>query len=118
MKKKDTSGSQRTNDSTFSDVPWTLIANHFLSTIQLYDDTAIFIQRKENAVANNISSPKELPENLELFERDYVYDVKMRSDKLVTFKIIIGTKSNCWKTLKDGQLYKKMVANDWYMNYV
>ena len=108
----------RTADSTFSDAPWTLVARHFLSTIQLYDDTAIFIRKKENTLANKISSPEELPENPELFERDYAYDVKMRSNKLVTFKIIIGTKTNFWKTFKDGQLYKKMVSNDWYVNYV
>ena len=95
----------RNIDSTFSDTPWMLVARHFLSTIQLYDDTAIFIRKKENAVANKISSPEELPENPELFERDYAYDVKMRSDKLITFKTIIGTKSNFWKTFKDGQLY-------------
>ena len=108
----------RTADSNFSDAPWTLVARHFLSTIQLYDDTAIFIRKKENTLANKISSPEELPENPELFERDYAYDVKMRSNKLVTFKIIIGTKLNFWKTFKDGQLYKKMVSNDWYVNYV
>ena len=42
----------RTTDKSFSEAPWTLVARHFLSTIQLYDDSAIIIRKKENAVAN------------------------------------------------------------------
>ena len=108
----------RTTDSTFSEAPWTLVARHFLSTIQLYDDTAIIIRKKENAVANKISSPEELPDNPDDFERDYAYDVKLKSDKLVTFKIIIGTQQDYWKTFREGALYDKMVNNDWYIKYV
>ena len=109
----------RTNDATFTDAPWTLVARHFLSTIQLYDDTAIIIRKKTNAVANKISSPEELPENPEDFERDYAYDIKMKSPKSVTFKILIGTKQSYWKTFsRDGPLFAKLVANDWYVNYV
>ena len=58
----------RNNVSTFTNAPWTLVAWHFLSTIQLYDDSAIIIRKKSNAVANKISSPEELPENPEDFE--------------------------------------------------
>ena len=108
----------RTADSTFSEAPWTLVARHFLSTVQLYDDTAIIIRKKENAVANKISSPEELPENPDAFERDYAYDVKLKSDKMVTFKIIIGTKEPYWKTFREGALFNKMVSNDWYIKYV
>ena len=108
----------RTTDSTFSTAPWTLIARHFLSTIQLYDDTAIIIRKKENAVANKISSPEELPENPDDFERDYAYDVKLKSEKAVTFKLIIGTKQTYWKTFREGPLFKKMVDNDWYVKMV
>ena len=108
----------RTSDSTFKEAPWTLVARHFLSTIQLYDDTAIIIRKKDNAMANKISGPEELPENPEIFERDYAYDVKLKSEKSVTFKIMIGTKKNYWKTFREGQLYKKMVANEWYTKYV
>ena len=109
----------RTNDSNFTDAPWTLVARHFLSTIQLYDDTAIIIRKKQNAVANKISSPEELPENPDDFERDYAYDIKMKSAKSVTFKIIIGTKHSYWKTFsRSGPLFSKLVANEWYVNYV
>ena len=108
----------RTTDSTFSEAPWTLVARHFLSTVQLYDDTAIIIRKKENAVANKISSPEELPENPDDFERDYAYDVKLKSDKMVTFKMIIGTKHPYWKTFREGALFDKMVSNDWYIKYV
>ena len=108
----------RTSDSTFSNAPWTLVARHFLSTIQLYDDTAIIIRKKENASANKISSPEELPENPDDFERDYAYDVKLKSEKAVTFKIMIGTKQSYWKTFREGALFKKMVDNDWYVKLV
>ena len=108
----------RTADSSFSEAPWTLVARHFLSTVQLYDDTAIIIRKKEKAVANKISSPEELPENPDSFERDYAYDVKLRSDKAVTFKIIVGTKQTYWKTFREGPLFKKMVDNDWYVKLV
>ena len=108
----------RTADSTFSKAPWTLVARHFLSTVQLYDDTAIIIRKKENAVANKISSPEELPENPDKFEKDYAYDVQLQTDKKVTFKIIIGTKQNYWKTFREGALYDKLVNNDWYVKYV
>ena len=108
-----------TKDSTFTNAPWTLVARHFLSTIQLYDDTAIIIRKKQTAIANKISSPEELPENPEDFERDYAYDVKLKSEKSVTFKIIIGTKHSYWKTFsRDGPLFGKLVANEWYVNYV
>jgi hypothetical protein len=108
----------RTADSTFRKAPWTLVARHLLSTIQLYDDTAIIIRKKENAAANKISSPEELPENPEEFERDYAYDVKLKSEKSVTFKIIIGTKLSYWKTFREGPLFKKMIDNDWYVKLV
>ena len=108
----------RSTDTNFSKAPWTLVARHFLSTIQLYDDTAIIIKKKENTVANKISSPEELPENPDDFERDYAYDVKLRSEKSVTFKILIGTKSPYWQTFREGALFKKLVANEWYVKYV
>ena len=109
----------RTNDTNFSDAPWTLVARHFFSTIQLYDDTAIIIRKKAKAVANKISSPEELPENPDDFERDYAYDVKLKSARSVTFKIIIGTKQPYWKTFrKEGPLFAKLVSNDWYVKYV
>ena len=108
----------RSTDTNFSKAPWTLVARHFLSTIQLYDDTAIIIRKKENTTANKISSPEELPENPDAFERDYAYDVKLRSDKVVTFKILIGTKLPYWKTFREGPLFKKLVANEWYVKYV
>ena len=109
----------RTNDSTFKDTPWTLVARHFLSTIQLYDDSAIIIRKKEKTVANKISSAEELPENPDDFERDYAYDVKLKSPKSVTFKIIIGTKLPYWQTFRrEGPLFEKLVANEWYINYV
>ena len=106
----------RNNDTNFKKAPWTLVARHFFSTLQLYDDTAIIIRKKEKAVANKISSPEELPENPEDFERDYAYDVKLKSEKSVTFKLIIGTRQPYWKTFK-GQLYKKLVDNEWYVKY-
>ena len=108
----------RSTDTNFSKAPWTLVARHFLSTIQLYDDTAIIIRKKENTTANKISSPEELPENPDAFERDYAYDVKLRSDKVVTFKILIGTKLPYWQTFREGPLFKKLVANEWYVKYV
>ena len=108
----------RTTDKSFSEAPWTLVARHFLSTIQLYDDSAIIIRKKENAVANKISSPEELPENPDDFERDYAYDVKLRSERSVTFKILIGTQQPYWKTFREGPLYNKLVDNDWYVKYV
>ena len=108
----------RTSDKTFKEAPWTLVARHFLSTIQLYDDTAIIIRKKENTVANKISSPEELPENPDDFERDYAYDVKLRSERSVTFKILIGTKLPYWRTFREGPLYNKLVDNDWYVKYV
>ena len=108
----------RTNDSNFSDAPWTLVAKHLLSTIQLYDDTAIIIRKKENTIANKISSPEELPDNPDAFERDYAYDVKLKSPKLVSFKLIIGTRQPYWQTFREGPLFDKLVANDWYIKYV
>ena len=55
----------RSMDTNFSskESPWTLVARHFLSIMQLYDDMAIIIKKKENTVANKISSPEELLEN-------------------------------------------------------
>ena len=108
----------RTVDSSFSDAPWTLVARHFLSTIQLYDDSAIIIRKKEKAAANKISSPEELPENPDDFERDYAYDVKLRSERSVSFKILIATKQTYWKTFREGPLYDKLVDNDWYVKYI
>ena len=107
-----------TADSTFSEASWTIVARHFFSTIQLYDNTAIIIRKKESTVANKISSPEELPENPDAFKRDYAYDVKLKSEKSVTFKLIIGTKQPYWKTFREGPLYTKMVNNDWYVKYV
>ena len=108
----------RTLDKTFTEAPWTLVAQHFLSTIQLYDDTAIIIRKKENTVANKISSPEELPAKPDNFERDYAYDIKLRSERSVTFKILIGTKLPYWRTFREGALYDKLVDSDWYIKYV
>ena len=108
----------RSTDTNFSRAPWTLVARHFLSTIQLYDDTAIIIRKKENTVANKISSPEELPENPDDFERDYAYDVKLKSEKSVTFKILIATRLPYWQTFREGALFKKLVANDWYVKHM
>ena len=96
----------RTNDTTFTNAPWTLVAQHFLSSIQLYNDTAIIIRKKTNVVANKISSPEGLLENPEDFERDYAYNIKLKLAKSVTFKINIGTKQPYWKKLveKDSSL--------------
>ena len=77
----------RTREKTFKDAPWTLEARHFFSTMQLHDEKAIIVRKKTNAQVNKISSPEELPDNPEIFERDYAYDVSMKSNRLVSFKI-------------------------------
>ena len=108
----------RTKDKTFKDAPWTLVARHFFSTMLLHDEKAIIIRKKTNAEVNKITSPEELPDNPEIFERDYAYDVNMRSNKLVSFKMIVGTTKPFGKTFREGPLYQKLVNNDWYVKNV
>ena len=108
----------RTRDKTFKDAPWTLVARHFLSTIQLQDEKAIIIRKKENTAVNKITSPEELPENPEIFERDYAYDVQLKNHRLVSFKILIATTKTFSKTFKEGPMYRKLTANEWYVKYI
>ena len=108
----------RTRDKTFKDAPWTLVARHFLSTIQLQDEKAIIIRKKENTVVNKITSPEELPENPEIFERDYAYDVQLKNNRLVSFKILIATTKTYSKTFKEGPMYRKLTANEWFVKYI
>ena len=68
----------------------------------------IIIRKKENTVAKKISNPEELLENSDDFERDYAYGVKLRSEKSVTFKILIGMKLPYWPTFQYGALFKKI----------
>ena len=75
-------------------------------------------KKKENTAANKISSPEELPENPDDFERDYAYDVKLKSEKSVTFKVLIATRLPYWQTFREGALFKKLVANDWYVKHL
>ena len=108
----------RSKDKTFQDAPWTLVARHFYSTLLLHDEKAIIIRKKSTAAVNKISSPEELPDNPEIFERDYAYDINMKSNKLVSFKMIIATSKTYGKTFREGPLYQKLVNNDWYVKYV
>ena len=71
-----------------------------------------------NAEVNKISSPKELPDYPEIFERDYAYDINMKSNHLVSFKIIVATSKPFGKIFLEGPLYHKMVNNAWYVKYV
>ena len=108
----------RTKDKTFKEAPWTLVARHFLSTIQLQDEKAIILRKKANTAVNKITSPEELPENPETFEKDYAYDVHMKSNRLVRFKILIATTKNFSKTFKEGTMYRKLTANEWFVKYI
>jgi hypothetical protein len=42
----------------------------------------------------------------------------MKSHKLVSFKMIVGTIKPFGKTFREGPLYQKLVNNDWYVKYV
>ena len=108
----------RSKDKTFKDAPWTLVARHFFSTMQLHDEKAIIIRKKSTAAVNKISSPEELPDNPEIFERDYAYDINMKSMRLVSFKMIVATSKPYGKTFREGPLYQKLINNDWYVKYV
>ena len=108
----------RSKEKTFKDAPWTLVARHFFSTLQLHDEKAIIVRKKANAEVNKITSPEELPDNPETFERDYAYDVNMKSNRLVSFKMIVATTKPFGKTFREGPLYQKLVNNDWYVKYV
>ena len=108
----------RSREKTFKEAPWTLVARHFFSTLQLHDEKAIIVRKKANAEVNKISSPEELPDNPEIFERDYAYDVSMKSNRLVSFKMIVATTQPFGKTFREGPLYQKLVNNDWYVKYV
>ena len=108
----------RTRDKTFKDAPWTLVARHFFSTIQLQDEKAIILRKKINAAANKITSPEELPENPETFERDYAYDVNIKNHKQVSFKIIIATTKTFSKTFREGIMFRKLSANEWFVKNI
>ena len=108
----------RTRDKTFKEVPWTLVARHFFSTILLQDEKAIILRKKATAAVNKITSPEELPENPEIFERDYAYDVNMKNQKLVSFKILIATTKTFAKTFREGIMYRKLSANEWFVKYI
>ena len=108
----------RTKDKSFKEAPWTLVARHFLSTIQLQDEKAIILRKKATTPVNKITSPEELPENPEVFEKDYAYDVHMKSHRLVRFKILIATTKNFSRTFKEGTMYRKLTANEWFVKYI
>ena len=109
----------RTADSNFTKDPWTLVARHFFASLLAFDEKAIILKKKSNATANKLSSPEELPDNPELFERDYAYDVNHRGARLVSFKIIIATTKNFWHTFKNPTtFYKKLLANEWYVKLI
>ena len=109
----------RTAESNFVKDPWTLVARHFFASLLSFDDKAIILKKKANAPANKLSSPEELPDNPELFERDYAYDVNHRGPRLVSFKIMIATTRNFWHTFKNPTtLYKKLLANEWYVKLI
>ena len=108
----------RSKEKTFKDAPWTLVARHFFSTMQLHDEKAIILRKKTTAEVNKISSPEELPDNPDIFERDYAYDINMKSTKLVSFKIIVATSKPYAKTFREGPFYQKLINNDWYVKYV
>jgi hypothetical protein len=109
----------RTKESNFSKDPWTLVAKHFFASLLSFDEKAIILKKKGTAPVNKLSSPDELPENPELFERDYAYDVNHRGPRLVTFKLIIATSRNFWNTFKNPTtFYKKLLINEWYVKLV
>ena len=109
----------RTADSNFTKDPWTLVARHFFASLLAFDDKAIILKKKANAPVNKLSSPEELPDNPELFERDYAYDVSHRGPRLVSFKLIVATTKKFWHTFKDPTtFYKKLLANEWYVKLI
>ena len=109
----------RTPDSNFSKDPWTLVARHFFASLLSFDDKAIILKKKASAPANKLSSPEELPDNPELFERDYAYDVNHRGTRLVSFKLIIATTKTFWHTFKNPTtFYKKLLINEWYVKLI
>ena len=108
----------RNKEKTFKDAPWTLVARHFFSIMQLHDEKAIIVRKKSTAAVNKISSPEELPDNPEIFEKDYAYDVNMKSQKLVSLKMIVATSKSYAKTFREGPIFQKLLNNDWYVKYV
>lgn len=109
----------RTKESNFTKDPWTLVARHFFASLLSFDEKAIILKKKENAPVNKLSSPEELPDNPELFERDYAYDVNHRGPRLVSFKLIIATTKNFWNTFKNPTtFYKKLLSNEWYVRLI
>ena len=109
----------RTADSNFTKDPWTLVARHFFASLLAFDDKAIILKKKANAPVNKLSSPEELPDNPELFERDYAYDVNHRGTRMVSFKMIIATTKNFWHTFKNPTtFYKKLLSNEWYVKLI
>ena len=109
----------RTTESNFTKDPWTLVARHFFASLLSFDDKAIILKKKSNSPVNKLSSPEELPDNPELFERDYAYDVNHRGPRLVSFKIMVATTKNFWHTFKNPTtFYKKLLANEWYVKLI
>ena len=90
----------------------------FFSTILIQDEKAIILRKKATVAVNKITSPEELPENPEIFERDYAYDVNMKNQKLVSFKILIATTKTFSKTFRKGIMYRKLSANEWFVKYI
>ena len=43
---------------------------------------------------------------------------KIKIKKISNSKILIGTKLSYWKAFREGSLYHKLAANDWYVKYV
>ena len=60
---------------------------------------------------------EELPESLDMFERDFAYDVETRTN-MVKFKCIVATTKSFPEMYKRGTMYQKMQANKWFVNLI
>ena len=96
-------------------LPWTFAVRDFLQMVQTYDEMAMILPRRDKAKINKISCPTEIPESVDEFERDYVWNPRV-TEHSVTISLMITTSKPYHHTFKSGQIFQKLQDNDWFVN--
>jgi hypothetical protein len=97
-------------------IPWTFAVRDFLSMIQIYDDNAMILPRRENANINSISGYDEVPDSTDVFERDYAWNTRMQGPYYITMNLMMATTKDCNSTFKRGEIFQRLKENDWFVN--
>ncbi len=101
--------------ATFADAPWTLMVRRFFHTLKTIDPNVIILRRRDDAGINKISSHEEIPTDINLFERDYAYDVKVEKS-FVQLKLLIATMQGFTQTFKTGRMFTKLKEKRWFVS--